>query len=166
MPPPPTCWTRAAEVDVAAVDAELTPEERRAAGLLYQALRLFGLDPEARAPEAALADLPAWALAGGRAFRARRRNRPRGKKQVAEMAERLARLLAAARAAGLAGFAEGDVAELGELARGGFPEGHRVVLAESVVDREHPLVAELAGAGSLGRSGAGRGGQRGAVRGA
>lgn len=149
----------AAAVEVGDADSDLTTEERRAAGLLFQALRLFGLDPAAGSPAAALGKLPAWALQGGKIFRARRKNRPRGKKQVADMASSLERLLEAARAAGLSGFAEGDVAELGELARGGFPEDHRIVLAESAVDFEHPLVKDLARRGALvdlGRVEAGR----------
>ena len=139
----------AAQVEVEPGDGDLTTEERRAAGLLLQALRLFGQDPEAGAPAETLGSLPAWALQGGKRFRARRQNRPRGKKQVAEMAASLERLLAAAREAGLRGFAEGDLAELGELSRGGFPDGHRIVLAESVVDKDHPLVRDLAERGAL-----------------
>ncbi len=139
----------AAEVEPPEPGEELSVEERRAAGRLLQALRLFGVDPRAGRARRALDELPAWAVQGGRRWRAAHANRPRGSRQSEEIRERLAGLLEAARAAALGGFAEGDLEELGELARGGFPSGHTLILAESAVAEDHPLVAALARRGAL-----------------
>ena len=132
---------------------ELGARERAAASRLLQALRLFGVDPDRGAPEAAIAALPDWALQGGAAFRKRRGGRGRTKKQAAELADGLAALLAAARSLGLVGAAEGDQAELAALVEGGMPEGHALVLAERSADPGHPLVAALAERGLVARVG-------------
>ncbi len=129
--------------------SDLTPEERRAAGRLLQALRLFDIDPEAGSVRRALGELPNWALQGGRSYRAAHGNRGRGSNQCKEALERLAGLLEAARAAQLRGWAEGDLEELSELTRGGFPPGHTLILAESAWAGEHPLVPLLEERGAL-----------------
>lgn len=127
--------------------SELDGDERRAAGRLLQALRLFGVDPRLGDPQRAVAALPDWAFQGGRMRRSRQESR--GRQEVKQVRERLARLLAAARATDLRGFPEGDVEELSELARGGFPPGHTLVLAESAVALDHPLVDQLRERGAL-----------------
>jgi len=129
--------------------SELGSGERQAASRLVQALRLFGVDPRAGEPAEALAGLPAWALEGGAAFRRGRSGRGRGKRQVEELRDGLATLLAAAREAGVGGHAEGEVAELGQIADGGLPDGHSLVLAERFADREHPVVRQLDAAGRV-----------------
>jgi hypothetical protein len=139
---------------------ELGPRARPAASRLLQALRLFGIDPYAGEPPAALAQVPAWALGGGQAAR-RRRGKGRGKAEVEEAREELANLLAAARAAEMQGWAETDLAELGSIAQLGLPPGHALVLAESAAATDHPLVAALAARGAYvdaGRLSAERGG--------
>jgi DNA polymerase III delta subunit len=122
---------------------ELGPQERRGAGLLLQALHLFHLDTEAGSAESVIEQLPDWAVQGGNAHRKRHRNRPRGRRQVEEVRSRLGVLLEAARREGLRGWAEGDLQELGEVVRQGLPEGHTLILAESVVARDHPVVRTL-----------------------
>jgi len=122
---------------------ELGGGEREAASRLLQALRLFGVDPDAGEPAHALEGLPKWSLEGGAAFRRGRSGRGRGKNQVEELRQGLADLLAAARGAGVAGYAAGEVAELGAVADGGLPEGHCLVLAERSADPQHPVVRKL-----------------------
>jgi hypothetical protein len=122
----------------------LAPRERQAASRLLQALRLFELDPYAGTPERALGELPAWALEGGPGRRSRR-----GKRQVEDLRAGLAALLEAARREGLQGMGEGDLAGLSDLLREGLPEGHALVLAESAVARDNPLVRQLAEQGAV-----------------
>jgi DNA polymerase III delta subunit len=122
---------------------ELGPEERRGAGLLLQALHLFHLDTDAGSAESVIEQLPDWAVQGGNAHRKRHRNRPRGRRQVEEVRSRLGALLEAARREGLRGWAEGDLQELGEVVHQGLPDGHTLILAESAVAREHPVVQTL-----------------------
>jgi DNA polymerase III delta subunit len=122
---------------------ELGPEERRGAGLLLQALQLFHLDTDAGSAESVIEQLPDWAVQGGTAHRKRHRNRPRGRRQVEEVRSRLGALLEAARRQGLKGWAEGDLQELGEVVHQGLPDGHTLILAESAVAREHPVVQTL-----------------------
>jgi len=43
----------------------------------------------------------------------------------------------------LVGFAEGDLAELGELTQSAMPDGHCLILAEPSVSADHPVVATL-----------------------
>ncbi len=139
----------AADIEPPEPGDALAGDERRAAGRLLQALRLFGVDPEAGRARRALDALPDWALQGGRTWRAGHANRPRGSRQVEEVRERLTQVLEAARAAELRGFAASDLEELSELANGAFPPGHTLILAESAVAREHPLVASLAARAAL-----------------
>lgn len=128
---------------------ELGPEERRGAGLLLQALHLFHLDTEAGSAQSVIEQLPEWAVQGGNVHRKRSRNRPRGRRQVEEVRSRLGVLLEAARREGLRGWAEGDLQELGEVVRQGLPEGHTLILAESAVARDHPVVHTLAEKGAF-----------------
>ncbi len=123
----------------------LSGRERQAASRLLQALHLFDVDAYAGAPEKALGELPVWVLEGGKA----RGGRARGKKQVEELRGALAGLLEAARREGLQGMGEGDLSELAEAVRGGLPPGHAMVLAESAVAADHPLVQLLKEKGAL-----------------
>jgi DNA polymerase III delta subunit len=134
----------------------LSGRERQAASRLLQALHLFDVDAYAGAPEKALGELPAWVLEGGKA----RGGRARGKKQVEELRGALGGLLEAARREGLQGMGEGDLTELAEAVRAGLPPGHALVLAESAVAADHPVVKLLGEKGavlSLGRVEADRG---------
>ncbi|HEY4575034.1 MAG TPA: hypothetical protein VIJ26_13745, partial [Thermoanaerobaculia bacterium] len=126
----------AAEAVPMATDGHtLSGREREAASRLLQALRLFDIDPYAGEPERPLSELPVWVLEGGRA-----RKSKRGKKQVEELRSQLAGLLAAARREEIQGTGEGDLTELSEVVRNGLPPGHALVLAESAVAADHPLV--------------------------
>jgi DNA polymerase III delta subunit len=125
-------------VPIAADGHTLSGRERQAASRLLQALHLFDVDPHQGEPERALSELPAWVLEGGKA-----RKSKRGKKQVEELRGQLAGLLAAARREEIQGTGEGDLAELSEVVRGGLPPGHALVLAESAVATDHPLVRLL-----------------------
>jgi DNA polymerase-3 subunit delta len=121
----------------------LSEAERRASGRLLQTLRLFQLDPQSGSSLEVVSRLPGWAMQGGQRFRSGGRSRRRGKKQVDEIKEQLAELLDLAREAGIEGWAETEVGELAEIARRGLPPGHALVLAESSVSEEHPLVTTL-----------------------
>jgi DNA polymerase III subunit delta len=123
---------------------ELTPAGRAGAAKLLQALRVFGLDPRAGEEATLLAALPAWALEGGKA----RKGKARGKAEVLQLRASLADLLGAARAADIVGWAEGDLAELGAILASGLPRGHSLVLAESAVASDHPIVKTLAERGA------------------
>ncbi len=129
------------ELPVAAGD-ELPPAQRRAAARLLQVLRLYQLDPRTGAATEVIDQLPAAAFAG-------KSGRKPAAAKLAELRQGLAELLDAARAGGLEGRAEGDLAMLAEVHEGGLPEGHSLVLAESGVARDHPLVAALAASGAL-----------------
>jgi hypothetical protein len=126
----------------------LSGRERQAASRLLQALHLFDVDPYASAAEKAVGELPAWVLEGGKARRGAS-GRGRGKKQVEELRGGLAVLLEAARREGLRGMGEGDLSELAEAVRGGLPPGHSLVLAESAVAADHPLVQLLQERGAV-----------------
>jgi DNA polymerase-3 subunit delta len=119
-------------------EAELDRKERAAAGRLLQVLRLFEIDPYAGAPAEILVRLPEWALQGGAA-----KGRKRAKAKVDELRTQMARLLEMARLAGLSGSAESDLAELAEILENGLPAGHALVLAESSVSSDHPIVEAL-----------------------
>lgn len=130
----------------------LSSRERQAASRLLQALHLFDVDAQAGAAEKAVGELPAWVLEGGKARRAS--SKGRSKKQVEELRGGLAGLLEAARREGLQGMGDSDLSELAEAVRGGLPPGHALVLAESAVAADHPLVRSLQDRGavlSLGR---------------
>ena len=122
---------------------ELSTAERRAAGRLLQTLRLFQIDPATAAPEEVLSSLPPWALKGGTRYRQAHGNRPRGPRQVEEVRAQLAELLDAALSSGLRGWADTDVGELADAVERGLPDGHALVLAESAVAKQHPLVETL-----------------------
>ncbi|MEM1206045.1 MAG: hypothetical protein AAGN66_22635 [Acidobacteriota bacterium] len=139
---------------------ELDGSRREAASRLMQALHLFGTDPAVGQAADVVAGLPKWALQGGTAFR---KKKPRGRtaKQITGLVEDLAALLEAGRASGLTGVADGDLAELGEIVRGGVPEGHCLVLAERSAAEDHPVVTALAEQGAwvrLASVSAGKGG--------
>ncbi len=128
---------------------ELTGRERRAASRLFQTLRLFELDPYGTEPARLLQKLPDWVFAGAKAGgRGRRGSRKRTKPQIAKLREGFTSLLVAGREAELEGASEGAVETLADLARRGLPEGHHLVLAESSVAAEHPLVGTLERAGA------------------
>ncbi|HEY0513952.1 MAG TPA: hypothetical protein VGH73_18730 [Thermoanaerobaculia bacterium] len=119
----------------------LSVRERQAASRLLQALHLFDVDPYAGEPERAVGELPAWVLEGGKARKGG--GRARGKRQVEDLRTGLAGLLEAARREGIQGTGEGDLSELAEVVRGGLPAGHALVLAESAVAADHPIVRLL-----------------------
>ncbi|HSN88444.1 MAG TPA: hypothetical protein VL025_16910, partial [Thermoanaerobaculia bacterium] len=133
----------AAEVLPLKSEGSLAGRERQAASRLLQALHLFEIDPYAGTPERALGDLPAWVLEGGKARRGSG-SRARSKKQVEELRAGLAALLEAARREEIQGLGEGELSDLSEVVRGGLPPGHMLVLAESAVAADHPLVRLLA----------------------
>jgi hypothetical protein len=116
----------------------LSPGERRAALSLLQAVRLFEIDPLEGEPAELLGRLPDWVFQG-----ARKGGRKRTKKRVAALREDLADLLTAARAAGLHGFGEHEISELAAVVREGLPPGHTMVLAESSVAADHPVVGAI-----------------------
>lgn len=138
----------AAEVLPLRSEGALAGRERQAASRLLQALRLFDLDPYAGPAERLLADLPAWVLEGGKARRGGG-SRARGKKQVEELRTGLAALLEAARREEIQGLGEGELADLSEVVREGLPPGHTLVLAESAVAADHPLVRLLKERGAV-----------------
>ncbi len=140
-------------------EGELDPTGREAASRLLQAFHVFGVDP-ARG-EGALDALPKWAYQGGARYR---KKKPRGRpaKEVRALRKNLIDLVGAALEAGLAGFAEGDLAELGQIVSGGLPPGHALVLVEPSVAGDHPVVASLERLGAslvYGKVEAGRKGQ-------
>ncbi len=141
-----------AEAALPVGEGGLAARARHGASRLLQALRLFGVDPHAAEPRAAIGALPSWALEGGRAVR-QRKPRGRGKKEAEALAEGLAELLAAAREAGLGGAPEGDQAELAAAVERGFPPGHALVLAERSVAADHPIVTALDRRGAVAAAG-------------
>lgn len=129
-------------------EGTLAARERQAASRLLQALRLFDLDPYAGPADRVLADLPGWVLEGGKARRGGGA-RARSKKQVEELRAGLAALLEAARRDEIQGLGEGELSDLSEVVRGGLPQGHTLVLAESAVAADHPLVRLLEERGAV-----------------
>jgi DNA polymerase III delta subunit len=129
------------ELPVTAGD-ELPPAQRRAAVRLLQVLRLYQVDPQSGATSEVVDQLPAAAFAG-------KTGRKPGAGKLQEIKSGLAELLEAARADGIEGRADSDLALLAEAHGGGLPAGHALVLAESGVARDHPLVAALAENGAL-----------------
>jgi DNA polymerase III delta subunit len=132
--------------------AQLGPREREAASRLLQAIHLFG-DDAGRDAADTLAAVPDWAFQGGRAHKRSRGDRGRTKKQVEELRQALAPLLEGGLAAGLAGWAEGDVAELSTVVASGLPPGHTLVLVESTVAADHPLIARWQAVGAIADAG-------------
>ncbi len=111
---------------------------REAALRLLQVLRLFDLDPQSAPPERLLAELPDALLAGksGRAGR--------GKAGSAdETRAALASMLTAALEAGLRGIGQEDASQVADLLRDGLPDRQVLVLVESAVAEDHPLLAAL-----------------------
>lgn len=131
------------------------PGDRELAGArrLVRALTRFGVDPTAADPARAVGELPDWVLGGAGAARRERRGRRRNKRQRERLREELVGLLELALEAGVVGWAESELAELAEIADGGLPEGHALVLAERAVADEHPLVATLEARGAVVRLG-------------
>ncbi len=119
---------------------ELTPDERTAASRLLQALRVFGVEITGSAA-GHLDQLPDWAFEGAKKPKGRQRKRT--KKQVKELREGLVPMLESAVAHNLLGWAEGDLAQLGQLAQSGLPERHALVLVETSVVEDHPVVEQL-----------------------
>ncbi len=130
------------------VDAELSTGGREGASRLLQALRVFGIDSGGEAGEV-IGSLPKWALEGGKRRRKKRSGRKRTAKQIESLREGLIKLLEAARGAGLEGYAEGDLAELGDIVGKGLPEGHALVLVEHAVAKDHPVVKSLVEQGAF-----------------
>jgi hypothetical protein len=164
---------RAAAADLIDEAAEVLPlgeaerlggRETEAAGRLLLVLRLFSLQTEAATleqAEALLDRLPPTVLQGG-AGRRGRGGRARGKRQLEELRGGLALLLQRALTAGLEGWVESDLAELERALVQGLPERHSLVLAESAVTEDHPLVALLVARRAfvkLGALGVDRGGE-------
>ncbi|HKI05073.1 MAG TPA: hypothetical protein VKK31_24045 [Thermoanaerobaculia bacterium] len=129
-------------------DRSLSARERQAASRLLQALHLFDIDPQAGEPERVLGELPAWVLEGGKARRGGG-GRARSKKQVEELRAGLTGLLEAARREGLQGTGDSDLSDLSEIVRGGLPPGHTLVLAESAVAADHPIIRLLEERGAV-----------------
>ncbi|MFQ5525480.1 MAG: hypothetical protein ACE5GX_04395 [Thermoanaerobaculia bacterium] len=129
-------------------ETDLSTGERAAARRLFQALRLFQLDPYGGSTTEVLGELPDWALAGGKTLR---RNRPRGraKKEIGKLRENLSDLVAAGRAAEIQGASDDAVAGMSDLLQTGLPDGHFLVLVESSVAADHPLAKALAERGAL-----------------
>jgi DNA polymerase III delta subunit len=166
---------RAAAAELIAGAAEVLPlaggggalsaRERQAAGRLLQGLRLFDVDPWAGSPEHAIGALPAAAFEAGRGSK---RGGKGAKKEPAEgIRQGLSELLEAARREEIRGIGDSDVTDLAELLQAGLPAGHALVLVESAVALDHPLVRTLAARGALldvGRLEAERGGWQGIER--
>ena len=140
---------------------ELNAREREAAIHLLQAIRLFQIDPYKGPADRMLAELPDWAFQGEGSLKKSGRGRARAKKQVALLREQSAGLLEAARQAGLSGRAEGAAEAVGEILSKGLPEGHVLILAESSVAKDHPLLAAFTQRGALIRVGQVEAGRRG-----
>lgn len=114
---------------------ELSDRQTEAGGRLLEALRLFGIDPQRETVSEAVAALPDWALAG--------RHRRRKKQEKESLRTELELLLEKSRAAGIEGWVATDLAELTAIVEHGLPGGHALILAESHVALDHPLVALL-----------------------
>jgi len=138
----------AAEVLPLAEESELGGRSRQAAIRLFQALRLFQVDPYKGPANEVLEELPAWAFAGGAGFK-RKRRRGRAKKEAERLRASLAPLLEAGRTAEIQGAAESAVEALGDILQRGLPEGHFLILVEAAVAGDHPLVKALAERGAL-----------------
>lgn len=116
---------------------DLTGKARDAATRLLQVLRLFDLDAAALGPERAIASLPE-ALLGGKGTRG-----GKGKGAVEEVRAGLRPLLQAAIASGLRGLGDNAASLVADLVRDGLPERHALVLIESAVAEDHPVLEAL-----------------------
>lgn len=134
----------AAEVLPVAGGNELAPRERQGARRLLRALELFQLEAGSGGSSGGgaklLGRLPSWAFAGGTR---RRSSRKRGKRQVRELREQLAVLLDLARREELCSWSESVQGELTAVLANGLPKDHYLILCESSVAEEHPLVRTL-----------------------
>lgn len=139
----------------------LPSAQRQGAGRLLQVLHLFGLDPYTGTPEDLLAQVPDWAFQGGGGRRRGARRQSRGKRQVAELRSQLAELLQAARREELTGWAESETEDLAAVLRSGLPSGHALVLSESHVSSDHPLLIQLQERGAVLAAGRVEAGRRG-----
>lgn len=134
---------------------DLTGKARDAATRLLQVLRLFDLDPAALGADRALAGLPE-SLLGGKGTRA-----GKGKGAVDEVRAGLRPLLVAAIASGLRGLGDNADSLVADLVRDGLPERHALVLIESAVAEDHPVLEALTRRGAVvfaGEVTAGKGG--------
>lgn len=126
-----------AAVDDPVSDAsdELSRRQRWCATRLFTALKLFGLDPFAGPSAELVAGLPEKALKGasGRLGAAR----------VAERREQLTLLLEAAREQEVSSAGEAVGERLIDALDAGFPERHHLILVESSVAADQPLVERL-----------------------
>lgn len=120
---------------------DLTGRARDAATRLLQVLRLFDLDAVALGVERALAGLPEALLAGKGS---RGGAGGKGKGIVEEVRAGLRPLLEAAIASGLRGLGDSAASLVADLVRDGLPDRHALVLIESAVAEEHPVVEALA----------------------
>jgi hypothetical protein len=133
----------AAEVlPLAAPEDEPTSRERRASRRLLRALQLFQIDPYRGIAEEVLKQIPPWALQGGRQGRSRS-GRARGSRQVRELRDGLGSLLELARRIEVESWAESELSELTAILADGLPEGHTLILTESLVAKDHPLAKAL-----------------------
>ncbi len=131
--------TQALETPLREDAGELGAEEKAAARRLLQVLRMFDRDPYTGSPEEAVASLPDWVVAGAEG---KGKQRNKGGK-LDERRAALRRLLERARTAGLQGFAETDAVDLAEVVRRGLPAGHALILVESTITEDHPVVIQL-----------------------
>ncbi len=116
---------------------DLNGKARDAATRLLQVLRLFDLDPAALGVERAVAGLPE-ALLVGKGTRG-----AKGKAGVEELRSSLLPLLQAAVTAGLRGLGDSAASLVADLVRDGLPDRHALVLIESAVAGEHPVLEAL-----------------------
>lgn len=116
---------------------DLTGKARDAATRLLQILRLFDLDPGALGAQRAIAGLPEVLLAGKGSRSAK------GKADLEETRSALLPLLQAAVGAGLRGLGDSAASLVADLVRDGLPDRHALVLIESAVADEHPVVEAL-----------------------
>ncbi len=114
---------------------DLNRRQRWGATRLYTALKMFGIDPFVGTAQDVIAGLPDSALKGasGRIGAAR----------VNERREQLALLLEAAREQDVEAYTEAVGERLVEVLEKGFPEKHHLILVESTVAEDHPLVEQL-----------------------
>ncbi|MEO7793534.1 MAG: hypothetical protein ABIV06_02085 [Thermoanaerobaculia bacterium] len=117
---------------------DLTGKARDAATRLLQVLRLFDLDPAVLGPERTVEALPE-ALLAGKASRAG----GKAKSGPDETRASLLPLLKAAVGAGLRGLGDSAASLIADLVRDGLPDRHALVLIESAVAEEHPVLEAL-----------------------
>lgn len=137
----------AALVDAAVDDpvddaaSELNRRQRWCATRLFTALKLFGIDAFEGPPSEVVAGLPEAALKGasGRL----------GEARVNERRQQLALLLEAAREQDVSASGEAVGERLIDALESGFPERHHLILVESSVAPDQPLVERLRERGAL-----------------